>query len=161
MTSLFYIVFLVLRRCFCENLYDTAIIVLLFFCFTSVFISANIIFYNFFELHSALSEQAFCRKFSFFNGFTQTPHPINGQNLLRVPNALCQFSLKWLLKYFLSQNFFWQNPAKASFMYQKWTGTVHIFLKVPTTDTLVFFSEHISRTAILKQASVITCKNNF
>ena len=33
--------------------------------------------------------------------------------------------------------------------------------KVPTTDSLVSFSEHISRTAILTQASVITCKQNF
>ena len=30
-------------------------------------------------------------------------------------------------------------------------------LKVPTKDSLVFFSEHISKTAILTQASVITC----
>ena len=52
----------------------------------------------------------------------------------------------------------WQNSAKASFMYQQWTATVLIFLKVPTTDSLVFFSEYISRTAILTQASVITCK---
>ena len=42
----------------------------------------------------------------------------------------------------LSKN---QNPAKH-------------FLKVSATDSLVFFSEHISRTAILAQASVITCK---
>ena len=37
--------------------------------------------------------------------------------------------------------------AKTSFMYQQWTTTVHIFLKVPTTDSLVFFPKHISRTA--------------
>ena len=52
----------------------------------------------------------------------------------------------------------WQNSAKASFMYQQWTATVLIFLKVPTTDSLVFFWEYISRTAVLMQASVITCK---
>ena len=46
-------------------------------------------------------------------------------------------------------------------MYQQWTATVYIFLKVPTTDSLVFLSEHISRTAILTQASVITCKYSF
>ena len=40
-------------------------------------------------------------------------------------------------------------------MYQKWTATVHEFLKVPTTDYVVYFSEHIARTAILTQASVI------
>ena len=52
----------------------------------------------------------------------------------------------------------WQNSAKASFMYQQWTATVLIFLKVPATDSLVFFREYFSRTAILTQASVITCK---
>ena len=50
----------------------------------------------------------------------------------------------------------WQNSAKASFMYQQWTATVLIFLKVPTTDSLIFYSEYISRTAILTQASIIT-----
>ena len=35
------------------------------------------------------------------------------------------------------------------------------FLKVTTTDSLVFFSEHISRAAILTQASVITLKRIF
>ena len=56
-------------------------------CFTSAFISADIIFYNFLELHSTLSEKDFCRKFSFFNGFTETPHHFNTQNLLSVTNA--------------------------------------------------------------------------
>ena len=49
-----------------------------------------------------------------------------------------------------------QNPAKASLMYQQQTATVHIFLKVSAMDSLVFFSEYISRTAILTQASEIT-----
>ena len=52
----------------------------------------------------------------------------------------------------------WQNSAKASFMYQQWTATVLIFLKVLTTDSLVLFQEYISRAATLMQASVITCK---
>ena len=43
-------------------------------------------------------------------------------------------------------------------MYQQGTATVDIFLKFLTTDSLVFSSENISRTAILTQASVITCK---
>ena len=42
-------------------------------------------------------------------------------------------------------------------MYQRGTATVHIFLKLPTVDSLEFFSEYIV-TAILTQASVITCK---
>ena len=41
-------------------------------------------------------------------------------------------------------------------MYQQQTATVHIFLKVSAMDSLVFFSEYISRTAILTQASEIT-----
>ena len=52
----------------------------------------------------------------------------------------------------------WQNSAKVSFIYQQWTATALISLKVPTTDSLVFFQEYISRTAMLTQASVLTCK---
>ena len=58
------------------------------------------LFYNFLELHSTLSEKDFCCKFSFFNEFTQTPHPINSQNLLSVTKVFCQFFLKCFLKYF-------------------------------------------------------------
>ena len=52
----------------------------------------------------------------------------------------------------------WQISAKASFMFQRWTAIALILSEVPTADSLVFFSEYISRTAILTQASVITCK---
>ena len=38
-------------------------------------------------------------------------------------------------------------------MYQQQTATVQIFLKVEAIDSLVFFSEYISRA----QASEITC----
>ena len=41
-------------------------------------------FYNFLELHLTLSEKDLCHKFLFFNGFTQTFHPLNSQNLLNV-----------------------------------------------------------------------------
>ena len=61
---------------------------------------------------------------------------------------------KELFDFFL--NICWKNPAKASLMYQQQTATVHIFLKVAAMDSLVFFSEYISRTAILTQASKIT-----
>ena len=44
-------------------------------CFTSVSISANIIF-DVLEHHSRLSEKDLCQTFSFFNGFTQTPTPL-------------------------------------------------------------------------------------
>ena len=129
----------------------------LLFLVSHLFLYQQISFsFNFLELHSALSEKDFCGKFSFFNEFTQTPHPINSQNLLSVTKVFCQFFLKCFLKYFL--NICWQNLAKGSFTYQQWTATVHIFLKVPATDSRVFFSEHISRTAIFTQASVIICK---
>ena len=36
--------------------------------------------------------------------------------------------------------------ARVSFMYQQLITTVHTFLKVPSTDSLVFFPKHISRT---------------
>ena len=55
----------------------------------------------------------------------------------------------------------WQTSVKASFMYQQWTATVLIFLKVPTTDSQIFFLEYISRTAILTQASVIIVNRIF
>ena len=55
----------------------------------------------------------------------------------------------------------WQNTANISFMYQQQTATVHIFLEVLTADYLVFFSNHISWSAVLTQVSIITCKQNF
>ena len=70
--------------------------------------------------------------------------------MLSMTKVFGQFSLKCLLNFFLG--FCRQNPAKPSFMYQHWT------LKVPTTDSLAFLSEHIWRPAILTQASVITCE---
>ena len=45
--------------------------VLLFFVLLQFFLSADIIFYNFLELHLTLSQKDFCHKFSFFNRFTQ------------------------------------------------------------------------------------------
>ena len=63
-----------------------------------------------------------------------------------------QFSLKCLLKYFFLQKFV-DNLTKLL----NCTYDCTYILKVPTTDSLVFFSEHISRTAILTQASVIIC----
>ena len=113
-------------------------------------------FYNFLELHSTLFVNYFCQNIYFFNGFTQTTYPLNSQNLLSVTKVFCQFSLKCLLIFF--SNICCQNPAKTFFMYQQWTATVHIFCKLPTVDSLVFCSEHFSRTAFLTQTSVITCK---
>ena len=47
-----------------------------------------------------------------------------------------------------------EDTATSSFISCFVTATVH---KVLTTDSLVFFSEHISKAAVLAQASVITC----
>ena len=41
-------------------------------------------------------------------------------------------------------------------MYQQETATVHLFLMVSTKNSLVLFSEHILRTPILTQASLIS-----
>ena len=91
----------ILRRYFCEKLYDTATSSFIS-CFTSVLILVDIIFHNFFELYSTLSEKDFRRKFSLLNGFTHhhSPDPLNGQNLLSVTNFFCQFSLRCPLKHF-------------------------------------------------------------
>ena len=134
---MFYIVFQVLRRYFCKKLQNTATssFVLLFLVSHQFLYQQVSLFYNFLEHHSTLSEKDFCCKFSFFNEFTQTTHPHKIQNLLRVTKVFCQFSLKCLQNFL---NICWQNPAKASLVYPQWTATVHIFLKVPTTDSLVF-----------------------
>ena len=61
--------------------------------FTSAFTSADIIFYNFLELNSKLSKKDFRHKFSFFNSFTQIPHPLNSQNLLSMIKVFCRCCL--------------------------------------------------------------------
>ena len=66
-----------------------------FIIFISFYIS-RYHFYNFLEFHSTLSGKDFRPNFSFFNRFGT---PLNGQNLLNVTKAFCQFSLKCLLKY--------------------------------------------------------------
>ena len=87
-------------------------------CFTSLFISADITFYNFLELHLTLSEHFFYQRCFLFNEFAQIHHPRNGQNVLGVTRVSCQFSLNCLLKYF-SSKICRQNPAEAPFMYQQ------------------------------------------
>ena len=56
--------------------YKMQLPVLLFFVSHRFLYQQIAIFFNFLELHSTLSEKDFCRKFSFFNGFTQTRHPL-------------------------------------------------------------------------------------
>ena len=116
------------------------------------FMSTDIIFYNFFELHSTLSEKDFHHKFCFLTDSLNPQHtrPNTHTHSLMVKSAkwdkLFLSILKCLLKYFFS-NICSRNPAKASCLYQQWTATVHIFLKFPIIDSLVFF---------LTQASVVT-----
>ena len=97
-------------------------------------------FYNFLELHSTLSEKYIRHQFSFFNIFTQTFYPPNGQNLLGVIKVFCQFYLECLLKYLFQK--FIEKILQKYLMHQQWTAIVHILLKVQTTDYLVFFLEH-------------------
>ena len=130
------------------------------FIYFLFYINFNISRYQFsrlFRLYSTLSEKDFRRKFSFLNRFTQlhTFDPLNGQNLLSVTKFFCQFSLRCSLKHFFSK-ICWQNSVKESFIYQQRTATATVFLnKVLTIDSLILFSEHISRPAILTQASYL------
>ena len=64
---------------------------LLFFIF---YISRYIIFHKFLELHSILSAKKIFVTDFLFNGFTQNPHPLNGQNLLSVTKFCCRCSRK-------------------------------------------------------------------
>ena len=134
-----------------------------FFYFVIFFVSHQFLYQqvsflsNFLELYTTLSRKYFGGKFSFFNGFIQLPphHHLYFQNL-RAKSFLSVF-LKVFWNIFFSKICL-ENRAKVFFMLQQWTDFLHIFLKFPTTDSLVFFSEHISRTAILIQAPVISCK---
>ena len=51
------------------------------------FTSADIIFHQFLEIHSLLYKK------DFRHGFSTPPHPLNGQNPLRVTKVFCQYSL--------------------------------------------------------------------
>ena len=57
--------------------------------YISFYRSADIIFYNFLELHSTISE----KRFSFLTDSlkpTPTPHSLNNQNPLSVTKAFCR-----------------------------------------------------------------------
>ena len=99
-------------------------------------------FCNFLEFQHYL---IFVQKFCFLTDSlpSSQPHPLNGQNLLNVTFFFANFpSNIFFVKIYK------QNHAKH-------------FLKNSTTDSLVFFSKQSSTTAILTQASVVTCKLNF
>ena len=78
---------------------------------------------------------------------------LNSQIPLSMREVLSQFYLKCLLKYFFFK--FVDNLTNLLNCYSTY------ILQVSTTDFLVFFSEQISRTAILTQALLIICKYDF
>ena len=73
---------------------------------------------------------------------------------IMMTKVFCQFSLKYPLKYFVQR--FTDKILQKHLLCI--SSELLLCLYFPTTDYLVFFSEYISRTAILTQASVITCK---
>ena len=121
------------------------------FIYFLFYISFNISRYQFsrlFRLHSTLSE----------NWFTQlhTFDPLNGQNLLSVTNVFLSVFSKMPSGTFFFSKICWQNSVNLSFTYQQRTATATVFLnKVLTKESLILFSEHISRPAILAQASYL------
>ena len=96
-TYLFYSAFQVLKVYSYKKLMTRwySYIVLFLVSLYHFFASKDIIFYNFSELNSKLYKNDFRRKFSFFNGITQTPQPFNDQ-----------YPLSWN-RYKLPQQPFW------------------------------------------------------
>ena len=68
------------------------------------FLYQQISFSQLFKISLNIVRKKFCPKFSFFLTDSSPPsnqlYLLNGQNLLNVTKAFCQFSLKCLLKYF-------------------------------------------------------------
>ena len=71
-THSFYIVFQVLKV-FSYFFYNTVTRSSNSYCFASVSISADVIFHNFLEFHSTLSEKGFFMNVLFINGFVYQP----------------------------------------------------------------------------------------
>ena len=69
------------------KLQDTATRSFLSCCFILDFTSADIIFHNFLELHSTLSEK------NIFQRIHSNPYPFNSQNPLSMMKVFCQWSL--------------------------------------------------------------------
>ena len=95
LTKIFYIVFQVLK----VLLIKICKIQSLDLLFLVVFISFYISRYHFSQVFrtsfNIIWKKDFRHKFSFFNGFTQTPtsHPVNSQNPLNVTKVFCQSRL--------------------------------------------------------------------
>ena len=60
---------------------------ILFLFVLLAFTLAGIIFHK--KLQSKISEKIFSSQIFLFNGFAQTPYPLNGQNLLSVTKVFC------------------------------------------------------------------------
>ena len=87
-TCLFYIAFQLLKVLLIHRQIRPPVFYVLLFLLA--FTSADIIFYKFLKLHSALPEEKIFRCEVFlFNGFNQTPHSFNGQNPLSVTKVFC------------------------------------------------------------------------
>ena len=98
-------------------------------CFTSFFISAEIIFLQLFRTSFNVIWKRFLLQIFLFKGFHS--NPLNSQNLLSVTKPFHQFSLKMSSEiYFLK--ICSQNPAKESILY------IYI-LKFPSTSSGVLF----------------------
>ena len=50
-------------------------------------------FFTNFRTSFNIMKKDYCQKFSFFNRFTQTPHPLNGQNPLSMTIFFCHCSV--------------------------------------------------------------------
>ena len=81
---------------FYTKLQDTATSCFISCSFISGFTLADINFYNFLELHSALSEKHFATNFPFLTDSAKPCHILNNQNPLTVTKAFCRCSLKRL-----------------------------------------------------------------
>ena len=68
--------------------------ILYFLLFLLAYIRTYTIFHKFLELHSILSVKKIFVTDFLFNGSTQNPHPLNGQNLLSVTKFCCRCSRK-------------------------------------------------------------------
>ena len=112
-------------RYFCERLWNT-IINSFIFCFASVFISADIIFLQLFRTSFNIICKRFLRQIFLFLQIhpTPPPTPLNNKNLLSVTKKFLSI-FKCLLNFL--KNICSLNPAKACFMYEQWTATVHMF----------------------------------
>ena len=81
---------------FKKYMIDTATSSFVSCCFLSAFTSADIIFYNFLELHCAFSnKKIFVMNFPFSTDCSKNriPPPLNCQNLLSAKNFFCRCSL--------------------------------------------------------------------